>query len=195
MHPRIRLVVMAVAAMGAAAIPSLSPAADPIERFTAFAVDTSGVTGRGARAGTVDIAIERWTTPEERARLRAALQEDGNSGLLSALRKVEPPTGYVRSGTGLGYPLRFAVQIDQPGGGRRILIATDRPISFLELRQGSSVTDEYPFMVIDMRLDASGEGEGKLIPLARIQRNADHVLDIDNYAAQPVRLTKVKKVS
>ena len=183
-----------LALAGASTLVPAARAADPIERFTAFAVDMSGAVSRpGARAGTVDIAIERWSTPQESANLRAALQEDGSEGLLKALRKTEPPTGSIRSGSGLGYPLRFAHQIPLPGGGRRILIATDRPVSFLELRRRPITVDEYPFMVVDIRLDAKGEGEGKLLPVAKIQVHPDHVVDVENYLSQPVRLTKVRK--
>ena len=179
---------------GVCALAPAARAADPIERFTAFAVDMGGSVSRpGARAGTVDIAIDRWSTPDERATLRAALQEGGTEGLLKALRKVEPPAGSIRSGSSLGYPLRFAHQIPLPGGGRRILIATDRPVSFLELRDRPVTVEEYPFMVVDVRLDAKGEGEGKLLPVAKIQVHPDNVVDIENYLAQPVRLTKVKK--
>jgi len=40
-------------------------AKEPLLMLRAFAVNMSG--GRRAAAGTIDIAIERWTTDEERA--------------------------------------------------------------------------------------------------------------------------------
>src|SRR5688572_29159859 len=54
-------------ALGAAGVVSVASvwAAKPIERLTAFAVDMSNLTTR-ARTGTVDIAIERWSTDQER---------------------------------------------------------------------------------------------------------------------------------
>lgn len=194
MHQRASQLTLALTMIVAAlASPPVAPAAEPLERFTAFAVDMGGITSRG-RAGTVDIVVERWSTPEEQKMLTDALREGGSDSLLKALRKIEPDTGYIR-GRGLGYPLRFAAQVPLPGGGRRILIATDRPISFFEARNRPITLDEYPFMVIDMRLDARGEGEGKLLPVAKIQLHPDHVLEVENYLSQPVRLTKVRKVT
>jgi hypothetical protein len=170
--------------------PARAWAAKPIERFVAFAVDTSEVAGR-TRAGTVEIAVERWSTEEEQRHLQAALQEGGPEALLKALQKEER-VGFIRSSGGLGYPLRFAHQVAVPGGGRRLLIATDRPISFRESLNRPRTID-YPFLLVDIRLDADGEGDGKLLPLAKVTSSDDNVVEIENYASVPVRLTRVRR--
>jgi hypothetical protein len=167
-------------------------AAEPIERFTAFAVDMSAQAGRN-RTGTVDIAINRWSTDQERNRLRDALREKGPESLLSALQGVKEPVGYIQTPGNIGYPLRFARQIPLAGGGRRILLGTDRPISFIEA-MNPSITSDYPFMIIDLTVDASGKGQGRLMPLAKVTANDDHVIDIENYTTEPVRLNVVRKV-
>jgi hypothetical protein len=197
---RLTSIILAIGlALGAVTlVPGPAVAKEPIERFTAFAVNLGGPTvgapiGR-ARTGTVDIAIERWSTPEERDQLTAALQEGGSDALLKALQKIKHPAGYIRRPTSIGYPLRFAWQIQGSDGQRRIIIATDRPISFLEARASTRSLD-YPFMLIELRLDAEGKGEGKLLPLARVTANHDHVVEIENYAQEPVRLTEVRKES
>jgi hypothetical protein len=164
-------------------------AAKPIERLTAFAVDMSNMAG-ARNTATVDIVIDRWSTDAERDTLRAALREGGPEGLLKALQKVKE-VGRISSAGSLGYPLRFARQAASPSGGRRILLGTDRLISFLELRDQPR-TVNYPFMVIDIRLDAGGKGEGKLMPLAKITEDRDHIVEIENYASEPVRLTSVQ---
>jgi hypothetical protein len=64
-------------------------------------------------------------------------------------------------------------------------------MSFLELRDQPRTVD-YPFMVIDIRLKADGKGEGKLVPLAKINTDRDHIVEIENYASEPVRLTSVE---
>jgi hypothetical protein len=163
-----------------------------LERFTAFAVDMGGRAGRST--ATVDIVIERWSTEAERKNALAALKENGSDGLLKDLQNVEPRVGYIRTATSIGYALQFAEQTVLPGGGRRILIATDRRLSFLELTRSSRTLD-YPFMVIELRLGPNGEGEGKLMPLARVTQYGDDVVEIENYSFQPVRLTNVKKAS
>jgi len=164
-------------------------AAEPVERLTAFAVDMSNLAG-ARNTASVDIVISRWTTDAERDQLRAALSENGADGLLRALQKVKE-VGRIRSDGRLGYPLRFAREVPLSSGGRRILIGTDRAISFLEL-VNQPRTVSYPFMVIDIRLDAAGKGEGKLMPLAKITEDRDHVVEIENYASEPVRLTSVQ---
>jgi hypothetical protein len=190
MHHKARVLALVMAA--GALTPAASRAADPVARFSAFAVDLGGATRRGG-AGTVDIVVDRWSTAQERANLMTALREDGSGGLLKALRKMDD-VGRIRGGANLGYPLRFAQEIPLAGGGRRVLIATDRPVSFLELRARPRTVDEYPFMVVDMRLGPQGEGEGKLLPVASIRLHPDHVIDIENYLDQPVRLTRVRQV-
>jgi hypothetical protein len=164
-----------------------------LERFTAFAVNMSNVSTR-QRAGSVDIVIERWSSDAERDRLVSALVDKGPSALLRELQKVKLRAGFIRSATSIGYDLQFAREVPGEEGGRRIVIATDRPISFFEQsRQPRSI--DYPFMLIEMRLDKNGEGEGKLAVASKITFNkAKNAVEIENYANEPVLLTKITKV-
>jgi hypothetical protein len=166
-------------------------AAKPVEQLTAFAVDMSNMAGR-TRTGTVDLIIDRWSTDAERDRLVGALREGGSDALLKALQKADD-VGRIRSTGSVGYPIRFAREISMSTGGRRIILATDRPISFFELANQPRTTD-YPFLIVDIRMDAKGEGEGKLLPLAKVTMNEDHVIEVENYASEPVRLSSVRKV-
>ena len=166
-------------------------AAKPVEELRAFAVNMSNTSRVGGRnSGTVDITINRWTTDAERDRLVDAVKENGADGLLKALRKMDE-IGHIQSAGSLGYPLRFAREVPLEGGGRRIIIGTDRRMSFLELRDQPRTVD-YPYMVIDIRLNADGKGEGKLMTLAKITTDRDHIVEIENYASEPVRLTSVE---
>jgi hypothetical protein len=167
-------------------------AAKPVEHLTAFAVDMSNTAGR-TRAGTVDIIVNRWSSDQERDTLRAALREGGTDSLLKALQKIKEPAGYIRSSGSVGYPLRFAREITAADGGRRIIVATDRPVSFLEATRSPRSMD-YPFMLIDIRLDAQGKGQGKLMPIAKVTESEDHVVEIENYASEPVRLNEVREL-
>jgi hypothetical protein len=176
----------------AAVLTAVGAYAKPVEHLTAFAVDMSNLAGR-TKAGTIDIVIDRWSTPAERDRLVGALKEGGTDALLRALQKVKDPAGYIRDPASVGYPLRFAWQVPMPDGGKRIIVATDRPVSFLEATSGARTMD-YPFMLIDVRLGPDGKGQGKLMPVAKIAVNEDHVVEIENYASEPVRLTEVREV-
>ncbi len=189
-HSRLLLLWIVTIAAVAATTGTLI-AAKPIERLTAFAVDMSNLAMR-TRAGTIDIAISRWSTPEERATLVSALREGGADALLKALQKMKE-VGYIRTPQSIGYPLRFAQEIPTPEGGKRIIIATDRYVSFLEATNQPRSID-YPFMLVDIRLGPDGKGTGKLMPLAKVTMNADHVVEIENYASEPVRLTEVREL-
>jgi hypothetical protein len=161
-------------------------------RLRAFAVDMSSP-GRH-RAGTIDIVIERWSTDEEREQLRTALIEKGSDALLAALQKLKPRAGYISSSSSLGWDVRYARQQPFGDGGKRVIIATDRPMSFWELRNQPRSVD-YEFTLAEIRLTKDGKGTGKLVTAAKITYNKDtRSVEIENYGLEPVRLSEVEVV-
>ena len=159
------------------------------EHFTAFAVNNAPMTN--TTSAQVDISIQRWTTDERRDQLMTTLKEKGPDELLKVLQK-QPKVGSIRTQQSLGYDLHYARQLPGEDGGRRIVLATDRPIGFLEAQSGGRTLD-YRFTLIELRLDKNGKGEGKMSIAARPEFN-DHVLVIEDYATQPVMLNNVQKV-
>jgi hypothetical protein len=158
------------------------------EEFTAFAVNLASDIPAAATA-TVDINITRWSAESERNTLAQTLREKGPDALLRALQKVRP-VGRIKTPDSLGYDLRYAHQEPVEEGGRRIVIATDRPIGFWEARNRPRSID-YPFTVIEMHLDNNGVGEGRLSLATKITAGAN-VIVLENYSSQPVLLTQVK---
>lgn len=175
---------------------TLVPAADarqvasntPREAFTALAVNMSNVGRPGST--TVDIVIERYSTPQETQRLLAIFKEKGPEALVDALRDT-PRVGYIRTPDSLAYDLRWAEQVPGEDGGRRVILLTDRPIGFWEAANRPRTID-YPFTLIELQLDPSGEGVGKLSIATRITLNGS-VLALENFANEPLRLTQVRK--
>jgi hypothetical protein len=160
-------------------------------RLRAFAVNLN----RGARstAQTLDINIERWSTPQETNRLRDILSEKGADALLEAVQKMPRVGSIARTGQ-LGWDIRFAQEIAGASGGRRIVIATDRPMSFWEAANQPRSAD-YAFTLAEVRLGPDGKGEGKLVPAAKIEYDQESkTLEIENYSTEPVRLTQVQVV-
>ncbi|HEY8550769.1 MAG TPA: hypothetical protein VIL35_12505 [Vicinamibacterales bacterium] len=159
------------------------------ERFSAFAVNVSNI-GTGS-AGNVLIRIKRYSTEAERERLMTAMREKGEDGLLAELRKL-PSVGGIRTPRSLEWDIRFAWQIKNEDGSRRVILLTDRPISFWEARNQPR-TMNYPFTLIEMRLPAEGgKGEGKLSLFTRIQYDArNNIVELENYASEPVRLSEI----
>lgn len=187
-HVRMGLLVCSI---GAASLLALAPArAQQPERFVANAVSIAypGPTG----AAIIQIDVTRWSTEAERDRLVNVLAQKGPEQLLDALRDL-PRAGTIRTPGNLGYDLRYARKTPLEEGGEQIVIATDRPIGFWEAVNRPRTID-YPFTLIEIRLDNEGVGEGKLSLATKIvydQRRGQIVLE--NYSSQPVMLTKVRR--
>jgi hypothetical protein len=185
---RLLLAVVAVSAAGAAAIAQDD---DGRQVFSAFAVSTGGPRSSPI-AEQVIIGIDRWTTTSQQRQLADALKEQGAEGLLDELQDL-PDVGYIRTPDSLGYRLHYAAQEPLPDGGRRIVLATARPISFWE-RWRSARTLDYPFTVVELQLGADGTGEGKLSMAAKVIAFNGRMI-LENWAVAPVQLNKVQRQS
>ena len=181
-----KMIVAAVAMAALAAAPARAAASDPVERFSAFAVDLGGP--YGAATALLQIRIDRWSTPQEIERLQSVFTETGSEALLDAMRET-PKVGSVRTTRSLGHDLRFAYQVPLPDGARRIVIGTDRRTAFWEAANQARSLD-YPFTIIELRVDRSGKGQGKLIAAGRMTEFGERV-EIENYSVTPVRLMQV----
>ena len=159
-------------------------------RLTAFAIDVNS----SIRTASIDIVIERWSTPEEVSNLKAILIEKGDDKLLSALQRIKPRCGYARTSTSLGWDINFARETDLPDGGRKIVLATDRPVGMWEARDSGRSMD-YQFSLAEIRIGADGKGQGKAIRRAQVTFNQEKkTLEIENYQREPVRLNEVKVI-
>ena len=157
------------------------------EDFTALAV-TMGNVGP-AQPTMVDINIRRWTTDEERKELVTILLEKGPEALLEALRDTER-VGMIRTPATVGFPLHYAHQMPAEGGGRRIVIVTDRPISVWEARDRPRTMD-YPFTVIEMHIKPNGKGEGKMSIAVKVVP-VGNTIYLEDFGTQPVLLQNVQ---
>jgi hypothetical protein len=156
-------------------------------RLRAISLDLNS----GARTNTIDIVIERWSTPEEISNLKAVFLEKGDDKLLSALQKIKPRCGYARTSNSLGWDIYFAKETELSGGGRKIVLASDRPVSMWEARNSPRSMD-YQFSLAEIRLPATGKGEGKAIPFAQLTFNKEkEMLEIENYQREPIRLNEI----
>lgn len=183
-------VVAAFVSLGLWAAAALAQSNFPPERFRAFAVSLGGP-GAAAGSAVVDIIVERWSSGAEHKRLIEALAEGGPQALLDALQDMKP-VGRIRTPDTLGYELRYARQHPAEDGGRNIVLATDRPISYWEAVNRPRTID-YPFTVIQIHMPQSGPGEGKLSIATRITESGG-IITLENYAAQPVMLNQVESV-
>jgi hypothetical protein len=188
--------VVALAAITAQ--PAISQTNGDKLEITAWAVNMSNI-ATGANA-TVEFTIERWSTSEDRERLITTMQEQGQDALLRVLQDM-PSLGRMRFpalqgrdpvNARLGWDLRYAATEPLPEGGRKIVVLTDRQISFREAVNRPRSID-YPFTLIEMRVDRDGEGQGKMSVAAKITFDrGKKVIELENYTSEPVRLQNVR---
>jgi hypothetical protein len=179
-------------ALAAAVVLSSRPAPAQELPLTIDAVAVS-MGGTTSRSGTspITIRIDRWSTDAESAGLRDAVVEKGDEKLLEALQHAKP-VGNISITGHLGWDLHYARAVTLPSGGRRIVFATDRPMSFAERTSAARSTD-YEYLVGEVRVGPDGKGQGTLVPRANVMYDTDaRTLTVENYDSQPVRLTNVR---
>jgi len=159
------------------------------QRFSAVAVDLD----QGSQT-PLQIVIERWSSEAQRQRLTDVLLTKGPEKLLEALQDA-PKVGYIRTTTSLAWDLHFAAHVPGEDGGERIVISTDRPMGFRELWNQTRSVD-YPFTILEMRVDKSGEGDGTMSLATKIIPDKNkNVITLENYGTQRIRLQQVKRES
>jgi hypothetical protein len=166
-------------------------------RMRAFAVNMSNIaTGT---SGIVEIRLTSWSSADERHRVITTMIEQGQDALLKLLFDL-PPKGRLRfpNWTGpdpnnlrLGWDVRYATVAPEPDGGHRIVIALDRYMTFQEISNQPRTVD-YPFTLIQIRLNRNGEGEGKMAYATKITFDKDNNnVELENFSTEPVRLTTI----
>jgi hypothetical protein len=158
------------------------------ERFTALAVNLD----RGG-SYTLEIVVDRWSNDAERSRLLGVLLNKGADHLLDALQS-NPKVGYIRNTNGgLAWDLHYSRHVALPDGGEQVTVATDRPIAFREQASGARTLD-YPFTIIELKIDSEGEGEGKMSAAAKIiPDKKTNTVVVENWGLQPILLQGVMR--
>jgi hypothetical protein len=195
---RVRLfVVVSVVSLWAVFFEQASAQVPPLPiRIRAFAVNMTNV-ATGAN-GILEILIDQWSTAAERERL-IGLFPQGQDKLLDQLQKV-PVKGRIRlpnwqgpdpNNYRLGWDLRYTWHEKLPDGGERIMIATDRYMSFWELRNQPRTVD-YPFTFLEIRFPKEGKGEGRMALANQIRLDKKkNVIELEQYSAGDIRLNEV----
>jgi len=171
----IAAVSLSVLASCSGAFAEVAPAAEApapqVERFIGtIMLLNAPVTGMGR----VTITVERWTTDEERKKLAEALRAGGTEALVEAMDGLE--AGYIQVENNLRWPIRVA-STWTTDKGRRVRVATNRPINYEEARVNTRTMD-YPIGFIELGLPPEGKGEGTLVAAAQVQFGADGHLEV-----------------
>ncbi|MBI4265032.1 MAG: hypothetical protein HY657_11720 [Acidobacteria bacterium] len=183
---------IALVLAGAAAAAVLTSA--QVMRVDGFRGTVVNVRQEAGRTLTVDLI--RWSTDEERDKLTAAVDGTGDTTLLDAL-KAMPTVGYIWTGESVGYQVRYAHRLSLADGGERVILATDRRLGSYQITpwqpDGAAPDVDYPFTLIEMRLQRNGVGEGKMSLTTKVAADAEaKTIALESYAAAPVLLKDVR---
>jgi hypothetical protein len=143
-----------------------------------------GGAGRGGRGGAAGPGSERAKPMTPERSLAAALQQ-------------ATTVGYLWSSEVAGYAIRYAGKVSAPDGIERIILLTDRRLGennhAWDLK-GNTPASNYSFSVIELRINAKGEGEGRITLTGQVAPDpAVGIVTAASYEALPVVLTKVKR--
>ena len=185
-----RPVFLSIAAVAVVALPHAALKAQTLTvpmRFSAVAQDLDRGTSTQIR-----IIVDRWSPDAVRDNLLNVLMTKGDTKLLDALQSA-PKVGSIGTTTSLSWDLHFARQTSGEDGGARIVLATDRPISFSEQWNGARTLD-YPFTVVELHVNNDGEGEGTLSFATKVIPDAKNkTVVLENWGTQRIRLTQIKR--
>ena len=162
--------VLRVAALGIAVGVAAGAAAaqppPPPETFTGTTVNTS------APGVELRINVLRWSEDADREAVLSVIEpalegavayDDGAETISDALQDLQT-VGFIWTGGSLGYALKYTHRTEQPDGGEHLVLVTDRPLGLWD-RNGpwrDGDTEPRDFTVVDILLDAEGNGEGRM---------------------------------
>ncbi len=118
--------------------------------------------------------------------------------LTTALAKL-PTVGYLWSSEVAGYAIHSAVRVAEADGSERILLVTGRRLGasndlWTPTGAPKASGPAYDFSVIELRLNAKGEGEGRASLTGKIAvDSAAKTIGPENYSALPVVLKTVRR--
>jgi hypothetical protein len=175
----------------AARIPGVAQTAKPDApaQYAAVAFGQSG--SLSGKSFGLTIYVQELTSDGQVEELAATLKHKGPDGLVKALDDVKDKGRVVPvSSTGTG--MRFVRIHPTRDGGQHIVLATNRPISFPELYNGTR-SRNYQFGIVVLNVDKDGKGTGSFAPICKIKFNKQNELEIEHYGQKPFRLANVHR--
>ncbi len=165
------------------------------ETFMATVLQQANMRLPGGGTFQLTMNVDEWTSVEERKRLITVFKEGGSEALMKELRKAK--AGYIVPPAFARWPsweVDVASSIPQPSGGRIVRLFTERPIIFGEAYYNTRSKD-YEFGIVELKLNADGEGEGVTIPAAKLSLDKEGQLVVETlpYTTGPQKLIGVRQ--
>ncbi len=144
------------------------------------------MSGRVAgRSGTFRLILQKYASDADIQMLNEALRSGGQDELWRALSRLD--CGRIQVGSGLGVSANVITAQRMENGETKIMVVYERSIRFSELRYGARSQD-YKFGYAELYLDRKGEGQGTLIPAAKIRLRDGNTWEVEDFGTFPARL-------
>lgn len=156
------------------------------EFYSGVVIGTGGAIG--GRSMNLDIRINEHTSDEDIVGYVNLLKEKGQDQLRLELEKMN--VGKISPSGRVGTDIAIA-RVFEGADGKVIRLVTARQMPFLELYHGGRSTD-YPFSIVEIRLDQDGKGVGSIIGGAKIKFTDEGRVEIESYGNQYAKLTNVR---
>jgi len=150
--------------------------------YTGTLLDTAGAFG--TRISAISMTVDRFTTTAELEHLEAILKKGGQEALIDALENSGDAGSY-RVDLKLGTGAKLAI-LQTSGKVPSVLFVAVRP----RIRTAVPVND-YRFEVVQMTVDAKGDGDGILFDKCKLRFNSQHELEIADHLSPPDEIRKV----
>jgi len=149
-----------------------------------------GTGGKSQRPGRVVIEVARCTSDTDRDRLVQTLATEGEEALRIELNETDA-VGTLQFNSRLPWILRYARAMPQDGGGTRMFLATERPITAASPWDDPRSTD-YPFTVVDLLFGRDGSVSGSLTLAARMSADEKGgFVDVEPFETQSLAVTEI----
>ncbi len=137
------------------------------------------------RSAPFRLIIRRYASPQEIQSLNEALRSGGQDEMLRVLTKLD--CGRIEVGSGVGVPANVITAEQQANGETKIIVIYERSIRFSELRYGTRSQD-YKFGYAELFVGRSAQGQGTLIPAAKIRLRDGTTWEVEDFGTFPARL-------
>ena len=160
-----------------------------------FSATAQAKNAAAAVAGTLEVRLKRYTPEFDRKTVEAALKEGGYPRFLLALRNA-PEVGQLVLAGGEPFAIRYAREKAE-ADGRTIVVVTDKPVFFIGggRSAGTKSRAGYEVAVLQIHVDGKGQGGGTMAAAARVRPDGDGGVLLDDYAEEPIALTKLTRKS
>ena len=184
------LFVLSAMAIGhAAPQSSMSKTTTAPETFNARA---SVGTAQGRSDAYLTVRVDKYSTEKDIQAMEKALKDGGSAAFVTAL-KAAPVVGHLEVGD-KKFTIRWARQTATPKG-RTISFVVDSPVYFIGAGMpGAKSKAGFDVAIVQLVMDSSGVGEGKLAAAAKVKAGGTTGVEIEAYDAEPVVLKSVMRV-